>query len=160
MKPERGRYLSIEMPDEMATIDFMGFCTVTLTVEQATDDKPASIRVQIKGEDDRVTIVEDKSYDLPESESDPDAKEYSFVVPYIDPCECPNCGADLKAKDNVTVRSALSGLSFTTNIGSGEFEGCIMDANQEDATLVLIDQEPEFTCTTCTERLDPDANEE
>jgi hypothetical protein len=68
----REKYLSIESPDASVTIDFLGVnsrrkkdrraCTVVLKVENGR------LWVQVKGCDDRATILVDTFYDLPEED--------------------------------------------------------------------------------------------
>lgn len=70
MKTER--YLSIEQPDKVVLIDFLGTnsrkkkdrraCSVRIEVEDGF------LRVLVKGADDRVTILLDESIELPEED--------------------------------------------------------------------------------------------
>lgn len=62
------KYLFVEPPDHEVTIDFAGFCIVTLKTEPGKNGLPNLIRVEVKGLDDRVTILMDESIDLPQED--------------------------------------------------------------------------------------------
>lgn len=61
---EKGRYLLIES-DQQVTIDFLRFCVVKMTIEPGD---PNRLRVEIKGLDDRATILMDEVVDCPEAD--------------------------------------------------------------------------------------------
>lgn len=88
---------------------------------------------------------------------------FSFDVLYIgNPCECPLCGAQLKDEAAITVKSNSydRGKPFKTSIGTGDFEGFVMDPDANNSTLILNDEDPDIACTECNERLLVDSHTE
>jgi hypothetical protein len=63
----RHRYLSIEAPDAVVKIDFLGnvSCTVKLTI----DRESKTLRIEAIGDDDRCTILTDVELDIPEADT-------------------------------------------------------------------------------------------
>jgi hypothetical protein len=59
---------SLEPPDTRAVLDFLGFCTVKLTIDDSVD--PPTLHVCVTGEDDRATILIDKVVELPPSDEE------------------------------------------------------------------------------------------
>jgi hypothetical protein len=62
MAQTKGKYLFVEFPDQDVTIDFAGLATVTL---KATKGDPSTLRIEVKGLDDRATILLDQELELP-----------------------------------------------------------------------------------------------